>query len=387
MGSEDVYIAGIDMIKFGKFPDRSVASLGAEAALLALDDAGITINEIQALYSGNLMMASAMVGQQIQKEIGQTGIPVVNCANACATGATALREGWTAIKAGLYDIVLAVGVEKLAGAGMLGGGGAAGKVGISPEGVLGSGAMPCVFAEAGMAHSRQYGTTFEQFAQIAVKNHHHSTMNPKARYQIETPIEEVMNAEMISYPNTKLMCSANVDGAAAAVLMSEKKVKELGLLGQAVKIRASVLTTDPWTDRDEVMPDISTCTRNAAAQAYEMAGVGPNDLDLVELHDCFATAEVLHYENLGLCADGEAGKMIDEKSTWLGGRIPVNLSGGLLSKGHPIGATGVANVYEIATHLRGGAGKRQAEGARIGLAHVIGLGTCCGIHILEGPSN
>jgi acetyl-CoA acyltransferase len=385
MGSEDVYIAGIDMIKFGKFPDRSIAQLGAEAALLALDDAGVTINDIQALYSGNLMMASGMVGQQIQQEIGQTGIPVVNCANACATGATALREGWTSIRAGLYDVVLAVGVEKLAGAGMLGGGGA-NRTGISSEGLLGSGAMPCVFAEAGMAHSKEYGTTFEQFAQIAVKNHHHSTMNPKARYQIETPLEEVMNAEMISYPNTKLMCSANVDGAAAAVLMSEKKVKELGLMGQAVKIRASVLTTDPWTDRDEVMPDISTCTRNAAAQAYEMAGVGPNDLDLVELHDCFATAEVLHYENLGLCADGEAGKMIDEKTTWLGGRIPVNLSGGLLSKGHPIGATGVANVYEIATHLRGGAGKRQAEGAKIGLAHVIGLGTCCGIHILEGPN-
>ena len=385
MGSEDVYIAGVDMIKFGRFPDRSVASLGAESALLALDDAGIGINDVQALYSGNLMMASAMVGQQIQKEIGQTGIPVVNCANACATGATALREGWTAIRAGLYDTVLAVGVEKMAGAGMLGGGGAS--KGISPEGLLGSGSMPCVFAEAGMAHSKEYGTTFEQFAQISVKNHHHSTMNPKARYQIETPLEEVMNAEMISYPNTKLMCSANVDGSAAAVLMSEKKVKELGLLNQAVKIRASVLTTDPWTDRDEVMPDVSTCTRNAAAQAYEMAGVGANDLDLVELHDCFATAEVLHYENLGLCADGEAGKLIDEKATWHGGRIPVNLSGGLLSKGHPIGATGIANVYEVATHLRGGAGKRQAEGARIGLAHVIGLGTCCGIHILEGPSN
>ena len=385
MGSEDVYIAGIDMIKFGKFPDRSISALGAEAALMALDDAGITINEIQALYSGNLMMASAMVGQQIQKEIGQTGIPVVNCANACATGATALREGWTAIKAGLYDTVLAVGVEKMAGAGMLGGGGAS--KGISPEGLLGSGSMPCVFAEAGMAHSKKYGTTFEQFAQISVKNHHHSTMNPKARYQIETPLEEVMNAEMISYPNTKLMCSANVDGSAAAVLMSEKKVKELGLVGQAVKIRASVLTTDPWTDRDEVMPDISTCTRMAAAQAYEMAGVGAEDLDLVELHDCFATAEVLHYENLSLCADGDAGKMVDEKATWLGGRIPVNLSGGLLSKGHPIGATGIANVYEVATHLRGNAGKRQAEGARIGLAHAIGLGTCCGIHILEGPSN
>ena len=385
MGSEDIYIAGIDMIKFGKFPDRSVASLGAEAALGALDDAGVTIQDIQAIYSGNLMMAAGMVGQQIQQEIGQTGIPVVNCSNACATGATALREGWTSIKAGVSDIVLAVGVEKLAGAGMLGGGG--GSKGIHPEGLLGSGSMPCVFAEAGMAHSKEHGTTFEQFAQIAVKNHHHSTMNPKARYQIETPLEEVMGAEMISYPNTKLMCSANVDGAAAAVLMSEKKVKQLGLTGQAVKIRASILTTDPWTDRDEVMPDVNTCTRNAAAQAYEMAGVGAEDLDLVELHDCFATAEVLHYENLGLCADGGAGKLIDEKATWIGGKIPVNLSGGLLSKGHPIGATGIANMYEIAMHLRGGAGKRQVEGARLGLAHVIGLGTCCGIHILEGPSN
>ena len=386
MSSEDVYIVGIDMIKFGKFLDRSVESLGAEAALGALDDAGVTIKDIQALYSGNLMQASAMVGQRIQQQIGQTGIPVVNVANACATGATAIREGWTAIKAGIYDTVLAVGVEKLAGAGMLGGGGGAGK-GLHPEGLLGSGSMPCVFAEAGMAHSKDYGTTFEQFAQISVKNHHHSTMNPKARYQIETPLEEVMNAEMISYPNTKLMCSANVDGSAAAVLMSEKKMLERGLSGQAVKIKASALTTDPWTDRDEVMPDVSTCTRNAAAQAYEMAGVGPDDLDLVELHDCFATAEVLHYENLGLCADGEAGKLIDERSTWIGGRIPVNLSGGLLSKGHPIGATGIANMYEIATHLRGGAGKRQVDGARIGLAHVIGLGTCCAIHVLEGPSN
>jgi len=386
MSSEDVYIAGIDMIKFGKFPDLSVEALGAEAALLALDDAGVTINDIEALYSGNLMQAAGMVGQRIQQQIGQTGIPVINCANACATGATALREGWIAIKAGIYDTVLAVGVEKMAGAGMLGGGGGTSK-GMHPEGLLGSGSMPCVFAEAGMAHSKEYGTSFEQFAQIAVKNHHHSTMNPKARYQIETPLEEVMNAEMISYPNTKLMCSANVDGAASAVLMSEKKVKELGLSGQAVKIRASILTTDPWTDRDEVMPDVNTCTRNAAKQAYEMAGVGPDDLDLVELHDCFATAEVLHYENLGLCGDGEAGKLIDERTTWHGGRIPVNLSGGLLSKGHPIAATGIANIYEIATHLRGGAGKRQAEGARIGLAHVIGLGTCCGIHILEAPSN
>jgi acetyl-CoA acetyltransferase len=383
--SNDVYIAGIDMIKFGKFEDRSIESLGAEAALMALDDCGLGIKDVQALYSGNLMAANAMVGQRILGEIGQTGIPVVNCANACATGATALREAWTSIRAGLYDVVLAVGVEKLAGAGMLGGAG--GSRGISPEGLMGSGSMPCVFAEAGLEHARKYGTSFAQFAMVAVKNHHHSTMNPKARYQIETPLEEVMNAEMISYPNTKLMCSVNVDGAAAAVLVSERKLKQLGLGRRAVKVRASVLTTDRWTERDEVMPDVNTCTRDAAKTAWDQSGLGPQDLDLVELHDCFATAEVLHYENLGLCADGEAGKLIDERQTWLGGRIPVNVSGGLLSKGHPIGATGIANVYEIATHLRGEAGKRQVQGARIGLAHVIGLGTCCGIHVLEAPSH
>ena len=375
----DVYVLGVDMIKFGRFPERSVPSLGAEAALMALDDSGLTIQDMQALYCGNLGQASAMVGQRILQEIGQTGMPVVNCANACATGATAFREAWTSIKAGLYDVVLAVGVEQM-GKGLLGGTGA-GK-GIPKEGLLGSGTMPAVFAEAGMEHSRKYGTTFEQFAKISVKNHHHSTMNPKAMYQIETPLEEVMNAEMISYPNSKLMCSVNVDGSAAAVLVSEKKAKELGM-ERVVKVRASVITSDPFQERDLVMPDVNTCTRNAAKEAYEMAGVGPEDIDLVELHDCFATAEMLHYENLGLCEDGDAGKMIDEGEVELGGKVPVNVSGGLLSKGHPLGATGIANIYEICTHLREEAGERQVEGAKLGLTHVIGLGSACGIHILE----
>jgi acetyl-CoA acetyltransferase len=270
-----------------------------------------------------------MVGQRILQEIGQTGITVVNTANACATGATAFREAWMAVKAGAYDLVLAVGVEQM-GKGLLGGGG--GGSGIPKEGLLGSGTMPAVFAEAGMEHSKKYGTTFEQFAKVSVKNHHHSTLNPKAMYQIETPLEMVMNAEMIAYPNTKLMCSVNVDGSAAAVLASEKKA---------------------------------------------------NEVDLIELHDCFATAEILHYENLGLCKDGEAGKLIDAGQTALGGRIPVNVSGGLLSKGHPLGATGIANIYEVSTHLRGEAGKRQVPDAKIGLTHVIGLGSACGIHILE----
>jgi acetyl-CoA acetyltransferase len=375
----DVFVLGVDMIKFGRFPEQTVPELGAKAALMALDDAGLKIQDMEALYCGNLYQANAMVGQRVLQEIGQTGIPVVNCANACATGATAFREAWMAVKAGIYDLVLAVGVEQM-GKGLLGGGG--GGKGIPKEGLLGSATMPTVFAEAGMEHSRKYGTTFEQFAKVSVKNHHHSTLNPKAMYQIETPLETVMNAEMISYPNTKLMCSVNVDGSAAAVLASERKAKQLGLK-RAVRVKASVLTSDPWTDRDLVMPDVNTCTRLAAKKAYEMAGIGPEDLSLVELHDCFATAEILHYENLGLCKDGEAGRMIDQGETALGGKTPVNVSGGLLSKGHPLGATGIANIYEVATHLRGEAGKRQVPNARFGLTHVIGLGSACAVHILE----
>jgi acetyl-CoA acyltransferase len=376
----DVFVLGIDMIKFGRYPEKNVRQLGAEAALLALADANLTIHDMEALYSGNLMQAGAMVGQGILQEIGQTGISVTNSANACATGATAFREGWTAIKAGLYDLVLVVGSEQLGKMGLLGGGG--GRKGIPKEGLLGSQTMPAVFAEAGQEHARKYGTTFEQFAKVSVKNHQHSVKNPKSMYQKETPLEMVMGAEMIAYPNTKLMCSVNVDGAAAAVLASEKKARELGM-GRAVRVKASALTSDPFTDRDLVMPDVNTCTRLAAKQAYEAAGVGPEDIDLVELHDCFATAEILHYENLGLCGDGEAGKLIDEGATWHGGRTPVNVSGGLLSKGHPLGATGVANIYEVSTHLRGEAGARQVEGAKVGLTHVIGLGSACAIHILE----
>ncbi len=379
--SENVYVLGTGMLKFGRYPEKSVPELGAEAAFLALDDCGLGIHDMQALFSGNLLQAGAMVGQRILQAIGQTGIPVVNCANACATGATAFREGWMSIKAGVYDCVLVVGSEQMGKAGLLGGSGGGGR-GIPREGLLGSGLMPAVFGEAGMEHAKKYGTTFEQFAWVAVKNHHHSVRNPKSMYQLETPLEQVMNAEMICYPNTKLMCSVNVDGAAAAVLVSERRARQLGMQ-RAVRVAASVLTSDRYTERDLVMPDVNTCTREAAQQAYEMAGLGPDDVDLVELHDCFATAEILHYENLGLCGEGEAGKLIDEKQTWHGGRIPVNVSGGLLSKGHPLGATGVANIYEVTQHLRGEAGERQVAGAQVGLTHVIGLGSACAVHVLE----
>ncbi|MGE0621247.1 MAG: thiolase family protein [Pseudomonadales bacterium] len=376
-----VYIVGIDMIRFGRYPDRTVPGLAAEAALMALDDAGLAIRDMQALYCGNLGQASGMVGQRLLAEIGQTGIAVTNVANACATGATAFRDGWMAVRAGVYDTVLAVGVEQM-GKGLLGGTG-----GVSTEGLVGSGTMPAMFAQIGMEHSRKYGTTFEQFARVSVKNHFHSTMNSKSMYRMETPLEVVMNAEMIAYPNTKLMCSVNVDGAAAAVLVSERRMRQLGLAGRAVRVRASEMSSNPFEDRQMAMPDFSSATRQAAEAAYEQAGVGPEDLGLVELHDCFATAEIVHYENLGLCADGEAGRLIDSGDTRLGGRIPVNVSGGLLSKGHPLGATGIANLYEVSTHLRGEAGQRQVQGARLGLTHVVGggpgMGTACAIHILE----
>ena len=187
--NDDVYIQGIDMIKFGRFPNLSVPELASESILLALDDANLNMGDIEAFYCGNIKEVNRMVGQKTLQLVGQTGIPIVNCTNACATGATAFREGWMSIKAGLYDVVLVSGVEKM-GTGLLGGD--SGEIGIPVEGLLGSQTMPAIFAEAGMEHSRNYGTTFEQFAKISVKNHHHSTMNPKSRYQIETPLEEVM---------------------------------------------------------------------------------------------------------------------------------------------------------------------------------------------------
>lgn len=371
--SDDVYIIGIDMIKFGRFPNKTVPELAAESILLALDDADLSMGDMEAFYCGNIKEVNRMVGQKTLQLIGQTGIPIVNCTNACATGATAFREGWMSIKAGIHDVVLVSGVEKM-GTGLLGGD--TGELGIPLEGLIGSQTMPAIFSEAGMEHARNHGTSFEQFAKISVKNHHHSTMNPKSRYQIETPLKEVMESEMIAYPNTKLMCSANVDGSAAAVLVSEKKAKEYGM-SRAIKVKASVLTSDPYDDRNLAMPNINTLTKNAATQAYEMAGLGPEDLDLVELHDCFASAEMLHYGNLGLCKDEDAGRYVDEGRFEIGGIMPVNLSGGLLAKGHPTGATGVANLYEICAHLRGEAGVRQVKNARIGLAHVIGLEFMC----------
>ena len=399
--ADNVWILGIHMTKFGKYPDKDNVDLAAEAALGALKDGGVTMKQMGVLAAGNLMAASAGIGQQLQKQIGQTGIPVFNVANACATGATALRTAIMAVKAGECDMGLAVGVEKLAGVGLLGAGGRPksdkqewsphGRYGAvaTVDGRIGTETMPGVFAQVGMEYGHKYGgTSFELFARISEKNHAHSTLNPLAAYQKKFTVEEIMNDVMIAYPNTRPMCSANCDGAAAAVVVSDAKLKTLDpdQRRRAVKVSASVLTTDPWQEACQILPDVNTLTRNAAEQAYSQAGVAPEDLDLVELHDCFATAELVHYDNLMLCAPGEAVQFFESGATWRVGSTPVNVSGGLESKGHPIAATGIANIWEVCHHLRGEAGDRQIEGATVGLAHVIGLGSACGVHILEKAS-
>jgi len=398
MATDDIWILGIYMTKFGKHPDVDTVDLAAEAAMHALADAQVSIKEVGVLAAGNLMASGAGIGQQLQKQIGQTGIPVYNVANACATGATALRTAIMSVKAGECDTGLAVGVEKLAGAGLLGGGGQAksdrnvyepkGRYGAvaTVDGRIGTETMPGVFAQIGMEYGHRYGgASFELFARISEKNHSHSTLNPLAAYTKRLSLEQIMGDVMIAYPNTRPMCSANCDGAAAAVVVSGEKLKTLSpdQKRRAVKVLASVLTTDPWEEACQVLPNVNTLTRNAARQAYDQAGVGPEDLDLVELHDCFATAELVHYDNLMLCAPGEAVPFFESGAPWRDGKTPVNVSGGLQSKGHPIAATGIANIWEVCHHLRGEAGDRQIPDAKVGLAHVIGLGSACGIHILE----
>lgn len=397
MATDDIWILGITMTKFGKHPDLDTVDLATEATMAALADGGVTMKDVGVIAAGNLMGGALPIGQMVQKQVGQTGIPVYNVSNACATGATALRTVIMALKAGECDVGLAVGVEKLAGAGLLAGGAVPsdrkvyepkGRYGAvtTVDGRIGTDTMPGVFAQIGMEYGHRYGgTSFELFARISEKNHSHSTLNPLAAYSKKMSLDEIMNDIMIAYPNTRPMCSANCDGAAAAVLVTGAKLATLDPTQKrrAVKVSASVLTTDPYEESCQILPDVNTLTRNAAHQAYTAAGVAPEDLDLVELHDCFATAELVHYDNLGLCAPGEAVPFFESGATWRDGATPVNVSGGLESKGHPIAATGIANVWEVCHHLRGEAGERQIDGAKVGLAHVIGLGSACGVHILE----
>ena len=395
--ADNVWVLGAAMTKFGRYPDGDVLDLASNAALDAMADGGATIHDMNVMAVG-CQFEPFTLGQRIQKQIGQTGIPVYNVTNACATGASAVRTVIMAIKAGEADMGLAIGVEQMGKPGFIPNMGRPrgkttafepdGRFGaVMPiEGVLGTDFMAGVFAEAGMAYAAEHdGVGFDQFVKIAEKNHMHSSLNPLAQYRKVFSADEIKASPMQAYPNTLLMCCPTGDGAAALVLVSEQKLKTLDpdVRKRAVKVSASVMTSDPWVEDGQVQPDVNTLTRLAADEAYEQAGVGPDDVDLVELHDCFATAELVHYDNLGLCEPGGAGDFIDSGAPMRDGRTPVNVSGGLISKGHPIGATGAANIFEVVAHLRGEAGDRQIPDAKVGLTHVIGLGSACSVHILE----
>ena len=409
----DVYIAGAGMTAFGKFMGSTVRSLAEEATAEALRDAQATPGDIEMAFFSNatagILTGQEMIrGQVALRNTGVLGVPIVNVENACASASSAFWLAHMAVASGQADIALAIGSEKLthpdkmrsfAAIGtavdlenlvaarealtrtLLGTGSAAGPdagsplpVGaeVMPEKQSGGGKSPFMDVYAGMTrhYMEQSGATPEDFARIAVKNQGNGKLNPKAQYGGDITVEEVLASRQISGPLTLLMCSPIGDGSAAIVLCSEEAARRLG--ADTVRVRATALVSG----RDSGPGDAGAVER-AVAKAYEMAGVGPEDLDVLEVHDAAAPAELMIYEELGLCGPGEGPKLLASGETALGGRVPVNPSGGLLAKGHPIGATGCAQLVELADQLRGRCGARQVEGARVALAENGGgfLGT------------
>ncbi|MBP1688558.1 MAG: hypothetical protein H6Q33_4701 [Deltaproteobacteria bacterium] len=376
-------IAGVGMTRFMKYPDKGLKQLGTEATQEAVKDAGLTLADLDAAYVGNCAAGlvtgqESIRGQVILDTIGVGKIPIFNMENACASGSSALFQACAMVTAGIYDVVLALGVEKLthpdklrsfaafAGAvdvdelnemiASLSKGGGAGGAGQDRSMFMD------IYAEAARAHMAKYGTTKEQFAKVSAKNSFHGSLNPRAQFHEEMTVEQVLNDRLIVEPLTRSMCAPIGDGAAAAVVVSERKAKQLGI-SKPVRVVTMVMHSG-YHHRDDEPDTVELCAR----EAYEEAGVGPKDLSVVEVHDASAPAEIIEYEALGICAKGEGGRLVDSGATKLGGRIPVNTSGGLLRKGHPVGATGVAQIVELTDQLQGRCGKRQVEGAKLALA-------------------
>lgn len=374
----EVVVIGVGMTPFGKFLDRSLKSLAAEAVQAAANDAGIGLRDLQAAFVGSAV-AGLMTGQEcirgqvVLRAMGLGGIPVTNVENACATASTAFHGAWIAVAAGLYDVVLALGMEKLyhedrqrSFAAL------AGAIDVEAEAASpGEAGQPqrSLFMDhyAGKAreHMRQYGTTREQIARVAVKNHTNARLNPYAQYRTPRTLEEVLSARIIADPLTLPMCSPLGDGAAAVILASGDFARRRGRA--TIRVAASVLRSGEDHGADE--PGL---VERAARAAYEMAGLGARDLDLVEVHDAAASAELIIYEDLGLCPKGDGGPFVDSGQTALGGKVPVNPGGGLLARGHPVGATGLAQIAEVVWQLRGEAGDRQVARARVGMTQNAG---------------
>jgi len=391
----EVSIIGAGMVRFGKYVDTSMKVLGRDAVNAAMASAGINLKQVEAAAVGNAMAGlitgqECVRGQVVLREMGFGGIPIVNCENACASSATAFHLAWLYVASGMYDVVLALGMEKLYHADKRKSFAAIGSAvdielmqqivaqmnadlekvraekaarGEAPKSG-GAGESRSMFmdfyAQGARAHMKKYGTTKEQFARVAVKNSRNGSLNPHAQYQTAHTLEDVLNSPVIAEPLTRLMCSPIGDGAAATILCASSIANRF--TAKPVRVLASTLSsgTDHGPDEEGVVQKVSK-------KAYEIAGVGPKDLSCIELHDASAPAELITYEELGICKPGESGKLIDEGTTEITGRIPVNTSGGLLAKGHPVGATGVAQICEIFWQLRGEAGKRQVANPKIGL--------------------
>lgn len=370
------YVIGVGMTDF-KRCDTDIKELAQSAARGALDDAGIDYSNVEQAWCGYINGMSTL-GQQSLYGIGMTGIPVFNVHNNCSTGSTALYMAYNAVKSGMSDCVLALGFEKMQKGPLESQLPGLEKIKEDTEKEKKAPIAARMFGDAGRDHMEKYGTKPETFAQIAVKNHLHSVNNPRSQYQDACSLDEVLESRMIHSPITLLQACPTSDGAAAAVVVSEDWLKKNPHPG-AVEISAMSLTTDMMDDfgRGPIgMVGMGMCER-AAQQVYEQSGMGPDDVQVVELHDCFSPAELIAYEGLGLCKEGEAEKLVLDGATTYGGKWVVNPSGGLLSKGHPIGATGLAQCAELVWQLRGQAGKRQVENVNAALQHNLGLGGAC----------
>lgn len=384
MGKNRVFVVGVGMTKFEK-PGRregwDYPDMARESGTKALADAGVDYTEIEQGFVG-YVAGDSTSGQRALYELGMTGIPIVNVNNNCSTGSTALYLGAQSIRGGLADCVLALGFEKMQ-PGSLGGGAEDRESplrrhikALAEIDELAFPVAPWMFSAAGREYMREYGATAEHFAKIGYKNHKHSVNNPYAQFQTEYSLSDIMNAPMISDPITKLQCSPTSDGSAAVVLVSERYLDEHDLAGQAVEIVGQAMTTDFASTFDGSARNIIGHDMNvqAAQKVYDQSGLGPQDFQVIELHDCFSANELLLYEALGLCGEGEAPKLIDAGDTTYGGRWVVNPSGGLISKGHPLGATGLAQCSELTWQLRGTADARQVDDVTAALQHNIGLG-------------
>jgi acetyl-CoA acetyltransferase len=407
--SDSVYILGVGMIKFGKYLEKGVKDLTGEALDLVLKDSDLKLGDIEAAWFSNCSWGiydfqHCIRGQVALTANGLDKIPIINVENACASASTALHSGWTAIKAGIYDCVLAIGVEKQyhedrkkVMQGFIAGTDVeettqlieefkkqqknreiTGKK-TKSEKPGGHSVFMDFYAMGARWHMKQYGTTQRQLAVIAAKAHNNSTLNPLAQYTFPMTVEQVMEDREVAYPLTRAMCAPIGDGAAAAILCSERFLKKQPR-NRAILIRASVMKSGSRHGQ----PDIS---ERAAYAAYEMAGLGPQDIDVAEVHDATAFGELYQYEKMGFCPEGEGGPFAESGATAIHGKIPVNTSGGLMSRGHPIGASGLAMTYELVTQLRSEAKKRQVDNPRIAMAEngggTLGIGEAAmAIHIL-----